>query len=288
MGDKMFELDNIANKVKEKAAEVTDKVKELDCKDKAEEAKEKVADMADKVKSYDYKSKAKEVSETVKNYDYKSEAENIKKGGIKYFWNRHKKLSIIAIAVVLLFVVIPNFMGNGVTEKTGGYVHFEMTKNEFVKKYNNVFYDLSGSEMYNPSKYPVLDENFCSKKNPEAEAVEMFPNVVAVYDYDTTLYTEFGQMKNAAVSVYVDGNDNVVSVVVSRSRMALGTEEASEAFVKRDCASVLSAITGESGSACAKKVDKLASKGDIEKEGDYEYLFVSTDAIWSFVVRVVN
>ncbi|MDD6563869.1 MAG: hypothetical protein PUF08_02185 [Clostridiales bacterium] len=90
---------------------LVDKVKNYDYKGKAEEMKEKASDIADKAKSYDYKSKAEEVKETVTNYDYKGEAENIKKGGFKYFWSKHTKLSI-AIMCVIIIGIVGFFVGN--------------------------------------------------------------------------------------------------------------------------------------------------------------------------------
>ena len=72
--------------------------------------------ISDKVKGYDYKGKAAELkakaNETIdkaKSYDYRSETENIKKGGIKYFWNMHRKLSICImcfLAVVCVFLCV--------------------------------------------------------------------------------------------------------------------------------------------------------------------------------------
>lgn len=68
--------------------------------------------ISDKVKGYDYKGKAEELkakaNETIdkaKSYDYRSETENIKKGGIKYFWNKHRKLSICALCFVVVLCV---------------------------------------------------------------------------------------------------------------------------------------------------------------------------------------
>lgn len=105
----MSKFEEIANKAKEKVNEAVDVAKNYDYKSKAEEIKEKAADMAEKAKDYDYKEKAKEIADTVKNYDYKNESENIKKGGIKYFWSKHKKLSIIAIILLVVgFVVLSN------------------------------------------------------------------------------------------------------------------------------------------------------------------------------------
>lgn len=87
---------------------LVDKVKNYDYKGKADEMKEKASDIADKAKNYDYKAKTEEVKEAVTNYDYRGEAENIKKGGFKYFWSKHKKLSIAVIVLALAIVIIPN------------------------------------------------------------------------------------------------------------------------------------------------------------------------------------
>ena len=105
-------MDEILGKAKDMASDAMEKAKEYDYKGKAEELKEKAAETVEKAKAYDYEAKAKEMSETVKNYDYKSEAENIRNGGIKYFWNKHKKLAIIVL-VVLIIGVIKLFSGNG-------------------------------------------------------------------------------------------------------------------------------------------------------------------------------
>lgn len=105
----MSKFEEIANKAKEKVNEAVDVAKNYDYKAKAEELKEKATDIADKAKEYDYKEKAKEITDSVKNYDYKNEAENIKKGGAKYFWNKHKKFSIIAIIILAVcFVALSN------------------------------------------------------------------------------------------------------------------------------------------------------------------------------------
>lgn len=133
----MSKLDDIKNIAKEKAAVVADKAKNYDYKGKAEELKEKAADLAEQAKNYDYRAKAEEIKETVanydykekvkevteavknfdyeekakeitedvKNFDYKGEAENIKKGGLKYFWSKHKKLSIAIIIILVVGVV---------------------------------------------------------------------------------------------------------------------------------------------------------------------------------------
>ena len=95
---------------------------------------------------------------------------------------RSRKLSIIALLLVFVFIM-PNLMGCDGTEEE--YVQTEMTKEEFVESYNDIFYELSGSEMYDPSKYPVLDEALCTIKTPETEAVEMYPDVTGVYEYET-------------------------------------------------------------------------------------------------------
>ena len=108
----MAKMDEILGKAKDMASDAMEKAKEYDYKGKAEELKEKAAETVEKAKAYDYEAKAKEMSETVKNYDYKSEAENIRNGGIKYFWNKHKKLAIIVL-VVLIIGVIKLFSGNG-------------------------------------------------------------------------------------------------------------------------------------------------------------------------------
>ncbi len=108
----MAKMDEILGKAKDIASDAMEKAKEYDYKGKAEELKEKATETVEKAKAYDYEAKAKEMSETVKNYDYKSEAENIRNGGIKYFWNKHKKLAIIVL-VVLIIGVIKLFSGNG-------------------------------------------------------------------------------------------------------------------------------------------------------------------------------
>lgn len=123
----MSKLDEVANKAKEKASEIAEQAKNYDYKGKVEEIKTKATNIADKAKEYDYKAKAeeiketvtsydyekkaKEISDTVRNYDYKNEAENIKKGGIKYFWSEHKKLSIIMMCIIVIGI-IGLFMGN--------------------------------------------------------------------------------------------------------------------------------------------------------------------------------
>ncbi len=114
----MSKFEEIANKAKEKVNEAVDVAKNYDYKAKAEELKEKASDIADKAKEYDYKEKAKEITDSVKNYDYKNEAENIKKGGIKYFWNKHKKFSIIAIILLVVGFVV--FSNSNNTDNTDG------------------------------------------------------------------------------------------------------------------------------------------------------------------------
>lgn len=94
---KNYDYKSKADELKAKANEAVDKAKAYDYKGKAEEIKEAA-------KNYDYTEKAKEISESVKNYDYKAETENIKKGGIKYFWNKHRKLSIAIIIVLVCFL----------------------------------------------------------------------------------------------------------------------------------------------------------------------------------------
>lgn len=133
----MSKFEEITSKAKEKVAEVAEQAKNYDYKGKVEEIRTKATDIADKAKEYDYKSKAeeikeavtsydykekakevteavkgfdyegkaKEVADIVKNYDYKAETENIKKGGLKYFWSKHKKLSIAAIIILVVGVV---------------------------------------------------------------------------------------------------------------------------------------------------------------------------------------
>lgn len=56
------------------------------------------------------------ISDKVKNYDYRTEAENIKKGGIKYFWNKHRKLSLCVLCFVIVLCVSLCFGNNN--EKT--------------------------------------------------------------------------------------------------------------------------------------------------------------------------
>ena len=111
----MSKFEEIANKAKEKVNEAVDVAKNYDYKAKAEELKEKASDIADKAKEYDYKEKAKEITDSVKNYDYKNEAENIKKGGIKYFWNKHKKLTIGIVAALILCAIFVPKSSNPIT-----------------------------------------------------------------------------------------------------------------------------------------------------------------------------
>lgn len=112
---KNYDYKGKAKKVKDKAADIADKAKSYDYKAKAEEVKEtvtnydykgKAKEVTEAVKNFDYEEKAKEISDTIKNYDYKGEAENIKKGGFKYFWSKHKKLSVAVIAIFAISCIV--------------------------------------------------------------------------------------------------------------------------------------------------------------------------------------
>ena len=201
---KNYDYKSKVEQLKEKASDIADKAKNYDYRGKAEDIKETVS-------NYDYKEKAKEISETIKSYDYIGEAENIKKGGFKYFWNKHKKLSTVAIAVVLVLIIMTKFTGGGITEKSNGYRCFSMTKTEFAQEYNDVYYKLSGSDMYNPSKYPRLDEERCKTYEPNSTDVEVYPNMKVLYEYDTTLYSAYGQGKNSVLDISTDENENIVT-----------------------------------------------------------------------------
>ena len=277
----MSKLKEILNGTKGKVEEVVGQAKDYDYKAKAKDIKETVS-------NYDYKEKAKEISETIKSYDYIGEAENIKKGGFKYFWNKHKKLSTVAIAVVLVLIIMTKFTGGGITEKSNGYRCFSMTKTEFAQEYNDVYYKLSGSDMYNPSKYPRLDEERCKTYEPNSTDVEVYPNMKVLYEYDTTLYSAYGQGKNSVLDISTDENENIVTLVVTRGTSTLGTEEAMNSFISVDCVAALCSLTGKSNSEALKLIDKVASDGIVEKEDNYEYLFSEGDGKTSFIIRVAN
>lgn len=162
---KNYDYKGKAEELKTKAADVAEKAKNYDYKGKAEELKEKAVDIADKAKDYDYKEKAKEMSEkvknfdyegkakevadTVKNYDYKGEVENIKKGGLKYFWNKHKKLSIGIVAV--LFIIISfSIVGNNISKQNDNkssrtkIVYANLPDEEIYAMLNEIFVDGNG------------------------------------------------------------------------------------------------------------------------------------------------
>ena len=109
-----------------------------------------------------------------------------------------------------------------------------------------------------------------------------------MYEYDTTLYSGYGQSKNSVLDIQTDENGNIITVVVTRGSSALGTDEAMKAFVSVDCTAALSSLTGKSNSEALKLIDKVASDATVEKENGYEYHFFEADGKTSFIIRVAN
>lgn len=79
-------------------------------------------DFADKIKAYDYKSKAGELKvkanetiDKVKSYDYKAASENIRNGGIKSFWYKHKNLPIYIMCFIVVICILL-YCGDAINE----------------------------------------------------------------------------------------------------------------------------------------------------------------------------
>lgn len=146
---KNYDYKGTAEKLKSKATEVSEKAKNYDYKGKAEEIKENISnydykekakEIKETVKNFDYEEKAKELSNTVKNYDYKGEVENIKKGGLKYFWSKHKKLSIGIVAVLCIIISFAVFGGNNSSRKFAN-----LPEDEIYEMLNSISIDGDGS-----------------------------------------------------------------------------------------------------------------------------------------------
>lgn len=173
---KNYDYKSKADELKAKANEAVDKAKAYDYKGKAEEIKEAA-------KNYDYKEKAKEISESVKNYDYKAETENIKKGGIKYFWNKHRKLSIAIICVLVIGCVSGIFGDEESTNNTAGTT--SSTDSESSTKYKT---NLSDDEIIDIAMM-TFDANYFSSSTPEfinAKIIgqDKYGRCAAILEYD--------------------------------------------------------------------------------------------------------
>ena len=292
-----------------------DKIKAYDYKGKAEELKVKANETMDKVKSYDYKEKTDKIAETVKNYadkakdvsdtimtyDYKTESENIKKGGIKYFWNRHKKLSVCAvcvIAVVGIFTYVNNKKvtvsnnepkqeyNSDAVDYSDSLVqnnHFTCTRTEFIKKYDELHDKLND----NPYLTDTLAD--CKYYTYEADKDELssYPNAYKRYRYDTTLYTSDNHRMMKFIEILVDKDDNVINVAVFRYGTALQTKEADQYYMYVECAAAYMAITGTTNTDTVN--DELYDayiQGTVKKD-QYEYGFFEKENYdTTFYIRI--
>lgn len=185
---KNYDYKSKADELKSKAGDIIDKAKNYDYKEKAEE-------ITDNIKNFDYEEKAKQVSDTVKNYDYKSEAENIKKGGIKYFWNKHRKLSIILIVFVIAVAVIPNL---GKEESENQSTTVNNTTNTGIEYKTK----LSDEEIINISMM-TFEAHYFSSSSPQflsAENIEQdkYGRCCALLEYDVG-------MRRIKYLVFADG-----------------------------------------------------------------------------------
>lgn len=182
---KNYDYKSKADELKAKANEAVDKAKAYDYKGKAEEIKEAA-------KNYDYKEKAKEISESVKNYDYKAETENIKKGGIKYFWNKHRKLSIAIICVIAIGCISGIFGDEESTNNTAGTTSSENSVKsdtkfirdddfimEYAEKLNRMYtYKIVDMDKYN--RYLIkatIKDDYAKYTTDEGQAI-----IFEIYD----------------------------------------------------------------------------------------------------------
>ncbi len=198
-----------AEQLKAKAMEAADKAKNYDYKAKAEEIKETVAnydykekakEVTENVKNFDYEGKAKEISETVKNYDYKGEVENIKKGGFKYFWSKHKKLSVAILAIAALCIMLFVNMGSS----KSGY------------KTN-----LSDKEIINCARI-VFEANTYSNSTPQFVGGEVigqdeYGRCAAILEYETNGITGVTSWYVFCDGIKTDDTINTQNAIVEQS-----------------------------------------------------------------------
>lgn len=299
-----------------------DKIKAYDYKGKAEELKVKANETMDKVKSYDYKEKTDKIAETVKNYadkakdvsdtimtyDYKTESENIKKGGIKYFWNRHKKLSVCVvcfIAVIGIFTCVNHkkitvsdnepkqeYNSNAVDDNNSIVQNnrFTCTRTEFIKKYDELHNKLDD----NPYLTDTLADCKYYTSEPNASTLEMQPNAYKEYIYDTTLYSSDDTRVKSSVNIAVDKNDNVVLVSIFRFGHAIQTKEAKQHYMYADCTAAYMAVTGTTSIDAAKdELYDVYCSSKIRKRDKYEYGYNERDDKngsydTGFYIKIIN
>lgn len=260
-----------------------------DFQQNANKVKENFNKAVEVATNYDYKEKAKDVAENIKNFDYKGEAENIKQGGIKYFWDKYKKAVIVGITSILLLIIVINLFGDGITETTNGNRHFSMTKDEFSQDYNDLYYELTESDLYDPDEYPRLNEEYCVVFTPSAAEIEEYPHMTTIYEYDTTLYASgITETKNSTLAVETDDNENIIAIIVSRGSSALQTQTALESYILTDCAAALSIIADMDMEDAKRAMDKVAAGSGVGEEGNCQYLFNESNGKTSCIIRVNN
>ena len=144
-------------------------------------------------------------------------------------------------------------------EKVNGNRRFKMTKEEFIKKYDNMIKEADPDETIKPN---LSSARFTTKSREEfKDYLAAYPNTYKYYNYDTTVSSSRISRHMCFCEFIVDEQDYIISVTLGRLKMALQTDVAINYFENIECAAVYAVMT-DSTMESAKKVISTTSGGD--------------------------
>lgn len=168
--------------------------------------------------------------------------------------------------------------------------HFNITRTEFINKYNELFDELNDDpyDDYSPFvDYPTRTYE------PTEDDLLSNPNIYKIYEYNTTYVSTdwVSYLPDSYVRIFVDKDDNVIGVTISTfNDHNLRRDQAWKEFVYDECTATYMAITGETKAGTARKaLDEAEFSPETGKKGSYVYGIVEYENYdKTFTIKVIN
>lgn len=173
--------------------------------------------------------------------------------------------------------------------------HFDITRTEFINKYNELFDELNYDpyDTYSPfADYPTRTYE------PTEDVLLSNPNTYKIYEYNTSYVSPewVSYLPDSYVRIFVDKDDNVIGVTISTfNDYNLRTNQVWKEFVYDECTATYMAITGESNAGTARKaLNEAESSPETGEKGSYVYGIVENknydnrDTDKTFTIKVIN
>lgn len=178
---------------------------------------------------------------------------------------------------------------NGIVENN----HFNITRTEFINKYDELYDELYAESHDNPYVYNLsrpLEDYPTNTYEPIEDILLANPNAYKQYVYDTTLYSDVNMRPKSHVGIVVDKDDNVIGVTFLAYGHALQTEAACQNYLEVKCTAAYMAITGETNAETARNaLYEAYSSPETGKKGNYVYGFSENENYdTTFIIKVIN